>query len=245
MKKYISVFCLIMRESFFKIFALIILSLAVQASLVFFCMPIAAGEEIPSVTAVFDMSKIHIVFYVLITALAVLLCKTGMQFRTSVGYTLKRLRIREESIFFIQCIYNFLIISIAVLLEVILCFYLASFAADNLPEKFITTQSVYLAFYKTQFIQNLFAGRDVLRIIRNIIGMLAFSCNCGALSFLYRRGKKWFGIAIILPIFFRMLKPDGLKLTDTVTDVIIISAFSVLLVSAVAAVFVGREQDEI
>ncbi len=245
MKKYISVFCLIMRESFFKIFALIVLALVLQVSLVFFCTPIAAGEEIPSVTAVFDMSKIHIVFCVLITALAVLLCKTGMQFRTSVGYTLKRLRIREESIFFIQSLYNFIIIAIAVCLEVVLCFYLASFAADNLPDKFITSQSVYLTIYKNQFIQNLFAGRDVLRIIRNILGMLAFSCNCGALSFLYRRGKKWFGIVIILPVFFRMLNPDGLALSDTVTDVIIISVFSVLLVSAVAVIFMGREQDEI
>lgn len=244
MKKHLSVFYLTARESIYRIFFLVIAAFIIQSVLFIFFVDIVSGFTPPSITEVFNTSKIYIVFYALITVIAILLCKTGMQFNSVSGYTLRRLRVRERTVFFWQCFYNFLILFTVVLSEVVLCFSLSEFAADNLPEKFITNQSVYIAFYKTEFIQNLFAGRDILRIIRNIIGVISFSVNCAAFSFLFRRGKKWVGAVIMIPVFIMMTGFNEAGMDNITLDVSIISVSVILTFAAVVSVVQRSEKDE-
>ncbi len=244
MKKHLSVLFLIARESIYRICFVIAALSAVQAVLFNFSLKAASENALPSITDVFDSSWISIVFYLSVIVISVLLCKTGMQFNSVPGYTLKRLRISETAVFLWQCVYNFLVFLIAVLTEAVLCFYLAKFAADRLPEEYITNQSVYLAMYKNMFIQNLFAGRDVFRAIRNITVMLSFSVNCAAFSLLFRRGKKWFGAVLMLAVFIGMLCYSDAEMSNLVFDTAIFYAAVILMVATVIYVTGGGKYYE-
>jgi len=242
MKKHVSVFYLIARESVYRISLLWLCSVVLQSALFLLAAKDEAVELIPSVSDVFVNSGIAFVFYITFIITAVLLCKTGMQFNTKTGYTLRRLRTGEKTVVTWQFTYNALVVFLCMVFEILLCFALANAATRILPEKFITSQSVYLAFYNCNFLQSLFAGRDVMRIVRNIVTVISLAINFSAFSYLFRRGKKWIGaILVTAAVFFVFVRPEKMSVLEF--DVLMLSVM-VLLIFIAAAAVIRRDRHE-
>lgn len=239
MKKHISVFSLIMRESIYRIFFTWLLSAGVQITVFLLALKNLKEEYIPTLTQVFDNSYITVLFFITVIAVAVLLCKTGMQFNSKTGYTLRRLLISEKAVFGWQCIYNIIILMLTWLFEVVLCFMLLKIGTNLLPEEFITNQSIYLAFYKTQFIQNLFAGRDIARIVRNILTVISLGVSFSAFSYQWRRGKKW----LVAPLATAVLLFYIMNISELGYDIASIFAMLIALVTSLITVIGGEKYE--
>lgn len=247
MKKHLSVFSLLARESIYKIFLLWIFSFATQAIIFMIQIEKQLSAELPSIKNTFEGAFIHIIFFIFFVIMLLLLTKTGMQFSSKTGYTLRRLRISEKSVFLWQSLYNFIMVFLTLLFEIALCFILANAAANKLPSQFITHQSVYIAFYDCAFLQNLFAGVDTARIIRNIITVISLALNCAAFSYLIRRNKKLYSLIIVIALSFSIfaVSPQTISpfaAAGLAEDVFKIFLMLIMDVIAVSAVVLGREQ---
>lgn len=242
MKKHLSVFSLTARESIYRIIFVCLLSGTVQTvAFILMAEKLAEIKEIPTISDVFTLSYVRFIFFAFLLVIYILLSKTGMQFNSKTGYTLRRLKVTEKSVFIWQSIYNFIILLITLLFEVVLCYSLAKAATQILPEKFIEGQSLYMAFYENEFLQNLFAGRDIARIIRNIIALISLAVNFAAFSYLFRRGKKWFGAVIVTAVSF-ILFVNNQDISYLRQDVALILFFAIMIFAAAASVCLRGEQ---
>ncbi len=244
MKKHLSVFYLIARESIFRIFFVCILSAAVQTGMfILQAEKLPQISENPSLSLVFSLSYIRYIFFAFLIAVFILLIKTGMQFNSKIGYTLRRLRVSENRVFLWQSVYNFTVLLLVILSEVVLCFVLALAGSRILPEEYITGQSIYIAFYDNSFLMHLFAGRDIIRIIRNITALVSFAVNFAAFSFLFRRGRKWAGAVITAAAgFFLYVKNDNFELLGNDIAFLVFFAASAFI-SAVFVLTRGEQYD--
>ncbi len=244
MKKYLSVFLLTARESLYRLVLLWTLSFILQGALTFFAVKdVISGMDIPSPLMLFKgvHFTVPIIFFITFVLTAVLLCKTGMQFSSKTGYTLRRLLVSEKTVFVIQSIYNFLMLIIYYIFSAGFYFIILSISVKQFPAELITVQTVYKTFYESGFLANLIGGTDVLRIVRNVTTLISLAVNYAAFSFLFRRGKKWIPAAVYTAAcLIFMLRTEELGALET--DVAFISVAVCMLWSAAAYVITRREQ---
>ena len=245
MKKYLSVFTLVARESIFRLTLLWILSAILQAVSFVNALNYSDGRWLYYFSWTFtnDGVSVAVIFAITLFVTGLMLAKTGFEFRTKQGYTLRRLRIDENKVFLTQSAYNALILFMVLMVETVLAFVFLSAGHMQLEDKFVTNQSVYLNFYSCEFVQNVFCGRDILRIIRNVVGVISLGLSLGAFTHLGRRNKKFIP-AILLLVFFcalLLLTPD---ISDWSVDVIfIIAAVAMIVWSLVTVMKRGKEYD--
>lgn len=203
MKKYLSVFSLTARESMVKLTIVWILSAVWQGAVFYMNMMSARVQESKILSYAFgnynDEISISYIFSFSLLITGILLMKTGMEFRTKTGYTLRRLRISEKQVFLMQSVYNCLMIFMLFLFEVALCFFLADWGTTFMESGYVTNQTVYLTFYTADFLQELFAGRNIVTVIRNILIIASLGFNLSAFSYLWRRDCKYiFGVLVLI-----------------------------------------------
>ncbi|MBR2410342.1 MAG: hypothetical protein IKB08_01315 [Clostridia bacterium] len=239
MKKYISVFYLTARESIYKIFVLWLASALVQTAAMW--LTLNFNDSFLKVAFFTSKAFIPVIFSITLILTALLLSKTGMQFNSKTGYTLRRLRIKERKVFYIQTLYNFMMLFCLLVSEVLLIFVLIKGFKGMHPEEGLSVQTEFKAFYKDLFIQNLFAGRDILRIVRNIITVLSLSLNLSAFSFLIRRNSKWIGALLVTALSVMVfVSAPSIRMIDA--DIIFMIPLVMFIIFALIAVCVKEEQ---
>lgn len=203
MKKYLSVFTVIARESIFRISFLWLISAVLQTAVFYFEMNSEHVQQTRLIAEAFspyeDKICIPLIFALTLLLTGILLLKTGMEFRTKTGYTLRRLLISEKKVFVIQSIYNCIMIFLLFVFEAVLCFIFSNWGTTFIEPQFITNQTVYITFYSSEFISNMFAGRDIMILVRNIIIIATLGFNLSLFSYSWRRGKKYlFGVLVLV-----------------------------------------------
>lgn len=245
MKKHLSVFYLIARESIYKLFFSGVLFFALQSA-IYYAVNKDFSFVFSSLGHRLDSKEnftLILVFYAALLLFSLLLIKTGMQFNSKSGYTLRRLRINEKWVFIHQGIYNFLMLMLFFILEVLIMYVLVSFTVAGASEK-AGPQAVYITFYESAFLQNIFAGRDALRAVRNIICIFSYSVNLSAFSYLSRYGKKWIPVFIFAALLYIPFA-GKIDMTQLEYDVAYICISVIMLYAAAAFVFIRRNKDEI
>ncbi len=205
MKKYLSVFYVIARESIFRI-SFMWLMFALWQAVVFYIE--INSEHVQKTMLIAEAFSnyneemcVPFLFSLAILLTGVLLAKTGLEFRTKTGYTLRRLRISEKQVFLMQSLYNCIMIFLLFVFEAALCFILSHWGKAFIDPQFITSQTVYLTFYSSEFISNMFAGRDIIILVRNIMMIATVGFNLSLFSYSWRRGKKYlFGLLVLTAV---------------------------------------------
>ena len=245
MKKYLSVFTLVARESLYRISLLWVLSALAQTVSFYYAVIYKDVQSTMAFSRAFAYDGISpaVIFGITVLLTGLLLMKTGMEFRTKSGYTLRRLRMEEKKVFLVQSAYNSIILFMLLLSEVVLIFILINAGYLRFDEKFVTNQSVYLSFYESPFVQNVFCGKDILRAARNILMVLSGGVSLSAFTFLWRRNKKFIPAVLLLAVLalsFTM----GAGISDVEFDAGILLAAAVMLFWSVYAVMKrGKEYD--
>lgn len=200
MKKQLSVFNLMATSSIYKITAL----LGIMGIIEFFLFRRAmlAGPDPGTGTFhieyVFDHSLAFWIFSIALVILTVLLCLTGYETSSKQGYTLMRLSISEKNVFILQALYNTLCYFLLWSIQLLIVFILGFYFVKNAPEEYVTNQTLFLAFYRNDFLHALLPFEDIAIWAKNLVTFLAFGICSSGFTYAQRRGKRGFELLLLL-----------------------------------------------
>ncbi len=157
--------------------------------------------------------------------ITVLLCLTGCDFSAKQGYTLRRLNIKEKNVVFCQSLYGATVYGIffisQALLYYVFCLVFVNFAKGNPNafEGFLTNQTVFLAFYRSDILHSLMPLDDIVKHISNLFMIFTLGFSTASVSYFMRRKKLFIETFILIPVI--LLNFTG-SWTEFTYDMIII-----------------------
>lgn len=194
MKKVLSVFELLTRNTIYQILLVLVamgameiyrfsvkmqelLNLGMQADY-------RAGYSLEQIVELSDIDGWFGLAFVFVT---VILCLNTCNLGSVQSYTIKRLQLTETQIFWIQSVYNAMCF---ILLWGVQLFLLLGMSYLFLVQEVETTnQTVFLAFYRNDFMHSILPMEEGMRWLANICMILSISVATAAVPFLQRRGK--------------------------------------------------------
>lgn len=238
-KKYVSVLELFARNTIYKIAIL----LAAMGGVQIFLFQQAMTAYVPmdtydldftaiehySLEYMADESRSAVVLAIVFVLLTVVLCWNGCNIGSKSSYTWKRLQVTEKMIFLMQCIYNSL--CYVLLLGVQVAVLLIQSGMYTAHAKHVTNQTVFLAFYRNDFMHSVLPLDGGMRWLVNLLFIIG--CGMAAAVFTYRQrhGKVewvlWIVPAEILISFVRGMEDTYISLLFAIAVCMIagISAF--------------------
>lgn len=201
MKKYLSVFGLAARSSFWKALAVIVLSV-VLAGLLLFLLPEGKTEsytdgngQTQTVVKVYSPSKMvetslaAIPLAVGFGALCAVLCRTGWGKNAMSGYTMQRLRVKKNTACMLWAAYNFMMMALfwtasALVMLGVMNLRVNQFFGGGESDAL----ALILACYRTPLLHHLLPVGDWIAWLGNIFGILGCAVGCVDVA-----RKKWKG----------------------------------------------------
>lgn len=194
MRKHLSVLMLIGRSTIYKILALFLLIACAQWLLFRFSLNFAldaadAGLEMTALESVISHSRMAWAFAVCFVIMVVLLCMTGCEYGSKQGYTLRRLSVSERSVFVWQSVYNIFCFFMLWAVQAMIAYVLCKLYIAKVDPKLTSVQTVYLTFYRNDFLHSILPLSMVSRWIRNILLVVCLGLAAAHFSYMQRRGK--------------------------------------------------------
>jgi len=153
-----------------------------------------------SLETVFENSHIAGGFSIALILFTIVLCSVGCEKGNKQGYTLKRLGVSEKGIFLLQSAYNvaayFILWGVQLAAVLVMC----NIFLKEAPENAVSNQTVFLAFYRNDFLHSLLPLSEVIRWIRNILLFVGMGIAAAGFPFRQRRGG-WGPEIVVLGIF--------------------------------------------
>lgn len=238
MRGHVSVFMLFVRSSLYKALGLCLLMAAAQLGVYFF----TADIESTWLEKLVDEGAYRYIF----AAFAVLMTLMLVQNCTGRGakpiYTLARLSVSQRCVFVWQSVSNALLWLIFLATEIFVMLGISAHFMSNAPEEAVTSQSLFLAFYRSEFLHSLLPMEYAGRWIRNILYVLGLGVICANASAKIRKGKMaYFQLAFMLAVaVFTFVSPMG----EMALDGMAIACFGLVSISIVGMQFTGGEEIE-
>ena len=199
MRQHLSVLTLLTRSTIYPIAVLLAVMAAVEA--VLFSLAMGANGTL-SLTGMIRSSRIVWVFGAAFLLLTVLLCRTGCEFGSRQGYTLRRLSISERAVFAWQWGYNTACYLLLWWWQALIAFALCLWYASQAGPELVGSQTIFLAFYRSELLHSLIPLEEVSRWVRN--GVMALGLGaCAALEPFLQRRKKLFYKHFFIQCFFQ------------------------------------------
>lgn len=235
MRQYISVWMLCARSTIYKVFGLFFVMAAVEAGVFYYAM----SGEAALLPKMLDRSHIDSVFLVFSYLITLLLYQTGSANSGKQCYTLDRLSISPRGVVVMQSIYNaavfFLLWAVQIFIATALCFWYVEMADPSL----VNGQTVFMAFYRSDFLHNLLPLDDWIRYVRNGIFILAFGFLVARAIFSNCHGNPKFPLWV--PLWCIMLM-SSLSLDNRWMDVVVIFG-SLVAIAAVIILMAQWKED--
>lgn len=92
-------------------------------------------------------------------------------------YTLRRLRVSERHLFFVETVYNFLCFVLLFAVQVWVILWMYRIYMNRIPGDLVSHQIVFLAFYRVPFLHNLLPLAETGKWMRNLMMLLAVSMD--------------------------------------------------------------------
>lgn len=207
MKKHLSVLGLFIRSSILPVLGILLLMGVVE--FMFFHMELQSaltaydagiGAGFPQLERMLAKSAAYVYFALAFVLITILLCLPGCEFRAKTGYTLCRLSISEKSVFLWQFVCNTLMYVLLAAVQTVIAYGLCQYYMASAPAALTSNQTVFLAFWRSEFLHTLLPLTDITLWIRNIL--LALSLGLATALFPYKQRQKLFsGSAIALVSF--------------------------------------------
>ena len=195
MKKHLSVFGLYARSSLFRVIGILLLMCAVEVAFFHFELQDAlkayevVGSGMASLERMFKMAATNVYFRIALVLITIVICLPGCEFKSKTGYTLRRLTISERAVFFHQAAYNLLVYIMLFAVQLTLVFALSQYYLSAVPKECISNQTMFLAFYRNDFLHSLLPLEDVGLWIRNGLLIITFALATAEYPYRQRRHK--------------------------------------------------------
>lgn len=210
MKKHFSVFGLFARSSVYKVLLILITMCAVECALfmgkLHRSIDVAEALDVYSsvrLETLIDNSGIKWCFAIAFVFITVILCRAGTEYHSKCGYTLNRLSIGPRYVFLYQAAYNLLIYLLLWATQAALTLALCYYYVMKSPIEIVGNQTVFLAFYRNNFLHSLIPLSEVFPWIRNDI--LVLSLSIAAALFPYNQRRKKFSFSILALSFYAVV----------------------------------------
>ncbi|MEA5012087.1 MAG: hypothetical protein VB100_10260 [Angelakisella sp.] len=236
MKKYLSVFELMARSTIYRILILLVAMAAVEGALFWF-----AVQKNYWLEETFNQSRVswaYAAFFVLLTAT---IAMTGCEHGAKTGYTLRRLQISEMSVFLCQATYNIFCYFIFWTSQVFIVYGLFHFYTATADASSLGAQSLFLAFYRNDFLHSLLPLDEVSRYVRNGILILCLGITSAYFPVCQRAGKagKELIVLVCVVLLFFASSMGGLA-----NDVFLSAAAVIAAIKVFAEAFAKEAQYE-
>lgn len=197
MRKYVSVLAIAARSTIVKITALLFAMAAAEAGLFWRLLQKSVSGQLLTPEELIERSGIPLICAVAFVLLCVILSLVGNEFSGSrTRYTLQRLSIREEVTVGLWAFYDaacFLMLWAVQLLAVLL---LCRLYLTVVEPAYWNEQTIFLAFYRSDFLHSLLPLAETSRWLRN--GALLLGLGAAAASFTYKQRRSQKGIAVVV-----------------------------------------------
>ena len=254
MKQHISILMLLSKSTLYKLLILFALMISLESFLFWQTLNRRLIDflhqdavALYSLEGIFAESYIPWVFGICFLIQTALLIFVGCDFGSKQGYTLRRLNISERSVFLWQALYNagcyLLLWMVQTIVALFLCqLYLnhnflsenaetaeSLLNSSNIIHPRITHQTIFLAFYRSNFLHSLLPLDDMIRFSRNILFILGLATPAAAFPYYQRRGKTSFSIHFLAVMcFFTFTDELGFYSLDGLSLLATIYAVSIL-----------------
>jgi len=198
MKRYLSVFEMITRCSIYKVLGLL-LAMVIAESI---ALGIAWNQQLavyqPNLEEWIDQSYILIVFGIAFFLLTKVLTSTGTNVGSMQGYTLQRLRIKESEVHKLQCVYNILAYVLLWMTQLVVFLVAATFYMNYKSNAVLTNQTVFLAFYRNEFMHSILPLGDVVSWFLLFFFIVVTGILTARFSRMQRSGQTAWSVVVIL-----------------------------------------------
>lgn len=191
MKRYLSVFGLAARSSFWQGLALMIVSVALAGALLYLMpgsVPVHYVDEYGADQAYEDnlalselpkASKMAAPLALGLGGLCSILARSGDGKGARTRYTMRRLQVREGTACLLWVVYDFMMLLLFWALAALVVFGVMTLRMKNMPEpNAIGPQSLILAYYGSAFLHNLLPAGDALAWVCHAVAMAACAVGC-------------------------------------------------------------------
>lgn len=199
MKKYISVFEMLIRSTLYKVLGVLVIIVALQGYLFWNTVMNGQGGVVEDgLEVLVDNSNLLLPLaagFLLITGI---LCLSGCNIGSNQSYTLQRLRISERAVYWLQALYNSMCYFLLWASQVGVTIGISHWFMENATELTITNQTLVIAFYRNAYLHSILPMEDAVgwAILAGII--LGCGINAAKVPYQQRRGKISVGILMMV-----------------------------------------------
>ena len=247
MKKHSSVFMLMTRNVLYQVLFLMAAMACVQGAAFWVTLrriPSAAQSGLwngNSLEAVVVQSRVHWIFIGFFLLVTLVLSVNGCHRGSKMGYTLRRLSVSEETVFLWQTACNACCYLLLWAAEVMVMLALCKLFTATADPSVVSGQTIFLAFYRNEFLHSLLPLEDILRWVRNGTGVLCLALSAACFPFRQRRGSRG-GEILFLAALTAAYFADGLD--NHGFDVIAIVLMGAVAAEACVYVFTEEAEDD-
>ena len=161
MKRYLSVFEMIIRSSIYRILGVLALMIGIETVLLMIVWNQPIAKLQPSMEVWVERSWLCIPFLAAYWFVTYILASSGTNMGSMQGYTLQRLRIPEKKVYLLQCVYNMFCYVILWETQLVVLFAASDFYMKHKTGAILTNQTVFLAFYRNAFMHSILPLEDI------------------------------------------------------------------------------------
>lgn len=190
MRRYISVFEMIVRSSVYKVIGILAALVLVEVGTFYICLQQPLAQIQPNLEEVVDQSHFSIIALIAYMLLSVILVRPGMNVGSMQSYTLKRLRIQEKYIFVLQTIYNVLCYVLLWGTQVGILLVVSQFYMQYQISAIRTNQTIFLAFHRNEFMHAILPLQDSFKWFLLMGSILVSGVIMAAITWQQRNGGR-------------------------------------------------------
>lgn len=214
MKKHISVFGFYARSSIYKVLLVLLLMILAETGAFLFQFrgelanyynlleQVTQGNAEVAYLArpeeLLGNGYISVIFAAAVTAVSVILCFPGCEFGAKTSYTIKRLQVNERACFFWQMLCSLMLYLLVYAVQIAVVFGLSQYYIRYAPEELVGNQSVFLMFYRSEFLHSLLPLADIRIWVRNLFLLFGLAFGAAGFSYQQRRKKKPMALYLML-----------------------------------------------
>ena len=201
MKKFVSVFGLFAKMSFYKIILIFVILSVLQLSLYGIRLNSLLTEDINNIPMLEE--TFNFIYPLSFLACLCIVCKvliSSSNHSEKTAYTVRRLQIGEKAFFYIQTVYNFLMLFALFAVQAILLFAMCKYYVSQAPSEIISEQSLFLAFYRVDFLHSVLPLDETFMVSGNLSIIIGLSFACALFSYKSRHGKFSYSILVLLAV---------------------------------------------
>lgn len=216
MKKHLSVFGLFARSSIYKVLGIMGLMCIAEIGLFAFAfVRELSADYIGRFEHYVEVSHIDLCLAVGFLLITFVLCLPGTEFGSKVGYTIRRLSISERAVFYYQAAFNTIAYILLWAVQIGILYGLSLWYTAAVPSTFVNNHSIFLAFYRSDFMHTILPLSEVMLWIRNFLLIVSLGFASAEFPYIQRR-KKYSTFIVPISIYMLLFFVTGIGIVENI-----------------------------